>query len=169
MLKKNANYFIKTLELQPHVENGFFKETYRSQITNDNRKSVLTSIFYLIKHGQRLAFRKLNYSDEVVVFQKGKSMEIIMIDLEGKLIIQKIGENIENGEKMQTVIPANFIACFRCRIEENIESENDFCLFACICVPGFHYEDFKLLTIDEILVECPGIDRKEFSAILDEM
>jgi len=47
-----ANYWINQLELSPHPEGGFYKETYRSELQIDvkgfesSKKSVLQFIFY---------------------------------------------------------------------------------------------------------------------------
>ncbi len=157
-LFKNSDYYINKLCLEPHIEDGYYIEIYRSPHVNKKNKSILSTIYFMIKEGHTTHFRKLNLSDEVICYQKGKSMDIIMIDLKGNIIVETIGDNLEKGEKMQTVIPANYIACFKCNSSNTDNLENDFTLFTCVCGPAFNFEDFKICNIDEILNDYPNIN-----------
>ena len=150
----NSDFYIKNLDLQPHVEKGYYKEIYRSDTIVDN-KSILSSIYFLLKSGEITFFRKLNISDEIICYIKGKTLEILLIDPKGNITIEKLGSDLLNGEKLQTVIPACYIACFKCKKEENTE---DFNLFACVCGPAFNYEDFKIIKIEDLKQEFKSID-----------
>lgn len=155
----NGEYFIKSLNLEQHIENGFFKEIYRSKNSIEN-KSILSTIYFLIKKGSITRFRKLSISDEVICYNKGKSFEVLLIDPQGKINIEKLGLNIEKGENFQIVIPADYIACFKCKSDDDIKTpcDEDFSLFACICGPAFNYEDFQIISNDELIRLFPNID-----------
>ncbi len=76
---KTAEYWIKKLDLQPHPEGGYFRETYRSGETISrhalperfNGDRVLsTCIYYLLKESQYSAFHTIQ-QDEIWHFYEG--------------------------------------------------------------------------------------------------
>jgi uncharacterized protein len=65
-----ARYFIEHLQLLPHPEGGYYKETYRSQpafpMTGEvfpAGRNYATAIYYLLEQGDHSAFHKI-ISDE---------------------------------------------------------------------------------------------------------
>ena len=84
---KAMQEFIEKLELTPHVEGGYFKETYRSEtlhtIENGKQRSLATLIYFLLPHGNYSKFHKIE-SDEIWIYQAGSPLLIHMIDNEGK-------------------------------------------------------------------------------------
>ena len=146
----NANYYIEKLVLQKHPEGGWFKEVYRS---NENiaatalgkrfsgQRSISTSIYFLLQKGEFSAFHKIK-SDETWHFYDGGTLELFSISPEGKLIIYKLGLNIQKGELPQITIPhGHYFAA---------KSKADFTFVGCTVAPGFDFVDFEMPSKEEL-------------------
>ena len=105
----NAQEIIDTLQLTPHPEGGFYKETYRSDhiIVNEKKENrhVCTAIYYLLQDEGKSLFHRIR-SDELWFYHLGQPLEIILI--QGKHLTTIIlGNDIKKGEAPQLKIPAN--------------------------------------------------------------
>ena len=152
----SAEYFISQLELEAHIEGGYFKELYKSCHTitctgSDFKKerSISSTIYYLLKSGQVSKFHRLT-SDELWFFHSGSPLLIHMIDSQGVLRTTKLGLAIAEGELPQVLVPANII--FGAEVAE----ENSFSLVSCMVSPGFDYRDFLLFTGEELRKQYPA-------------
>src|SRR6188768_1465269 len=100
---------IEKLQLKPHPEGGYFKETYRAgetlNLASGKIRNVSTAIYYLLEDQDRSAFHRIQ-SDELWFYHLGQPLEIVSIQ-EGKLISVILGNAIENGEIPQAMVPAN--------------------------------------------------------------
>jgi predicted cupin superfamily sugar epimerase len=95
----NATYYIQHLQLQPHPEGGFFKETYRASesipvVALPSRfagaRSYSTAIYYLLQQGDFSAFHRIQ-SDECWHFYAGDTLLIHVIEEDGKYYCIKLG------------------------------------------------------------------------------
>ncbi len=150
----NSKGWIKTLDLEPHTEGGYFREIYRSEgsIPGDALKSIglegkrafSTGIYYLLEGDQFSAFHKLK-TDETWHFYYGCTLMLYIISPDGKLEQVKLGSNIFNGEVFQTVIPAgSWFGAYP-------NNQYSFSLVGCTVSPGFEYSDFELANRKELL------------------
>ena len=135
--------YIQHLQLIPHPEGGYYKETYRSPLQIsvegfDDERSISTSIYFLLEKGQESALHRIK-SDEIWFYQDGDCLEIIEIDEHNAEVITLLGKNIIHGEVLQHVVKAG--RWFGARLKP----ESSFCLFACQVSPGFDFRDFELL------------------------
>ena len=81
----NAEEWINKLELQEHPEGGFYKETYRSEKTIDNRQ-LATSIYFLLRHFEVSHFHRIK-SDEIWYHHYGNTFEIHMLHEDGSFSV----------------------------------------------------------------------------------
>ncbi len=137
---------VKELELLPHPEGGYYKETYRSEgkiahtcLSSDfsGDRNMATGIYFLIETGNFSALHKIK-SDETWHFYYGDALEVIEIDEKGNLIITQIGSDILKGETFQYTVKAN--TWFGSRVCNN----GNFSLVGCTVYPGFDFNDFEL-------------------------
>ena len=139
---------ITSLELTPHVEGGYFKETYRSEslheLENGKSRSLATLIYFLLPHGNYSKFHKIE-SDEIWIYQSGSPLLIHMIDNEGKWGTATLGLDVTNGQQPQICIPAQTI--FGAEVLE----PNSFSLSSCMVAPGFDFSDFQLYDKQELI------------------
>lgn len=139
---KNKNYWIKHLGLEAHPEGGYFAETYRSEISSrfagfSSERSLKTAIYFLIDRGAFSAFHRIK-SDEMWHFYAGESLLVHMIDDKGNYRSQAVGRDVENGEKLQFVVPAG------CWFASEVKGEGAYALVGCTVSPGFDFADFEL-------------------------
>jgi len=130
---------IKHLELSPHPEGGYFKETYRSSdsiMTAQGTRSVSSAIYFLLETNNFSAFHKIK-SDELWHHYEGVALEVIMIKLSGDLEILKLGKNLKKGERAMQLVPKD--TWFASRVVQE-----GFALVGCTVAPGFDFSDFKL-------------------------
>lgn len=151
----NAEYWIEKLGLMPHPEGGHFLENYRSKesIKKEHLPSrysgnrfISTSIYFLLQKHEISAFHRLK-SDETWYFHAGDSMDIYIIDQQGKLSTSTIGLNPEKGILPQKTIPKNhwFAA----------KTIGDFTLVGCNVAPGFDFSDFEIAKQEMLAAEFP--------------
>lgn len=138
-----ANDYILQLQLIPHPEGGYYKETYRSPLEISlhgftDKRSISTSIYFMLEKGQHSALHRIK-SDEIWFYQDGDGIDIIEIDESNTEVITRLGKNISQGEVLQHVVKAN--RWFGSRLKP----ESSFCLVACQVSPGFDFRDFELL------------------------
>ena len=159
---KKADYWIQHLKLIPHPEGGHYKETYKSRIflsKGELNNCVITRrsaslIYFLLSENEKSAFHKLK-NDEIWIFNSGSSVKIYIIDNNGNLSIEKLGNNIENNEELQVFIPAE--SWFAAELID----KTSFCLMSCLVSPGFEWDDFELADIKKLNEQYP-----EYSDVL---
>ncbi len=148
---------VKELDLLPHPEGGFYKETYRSSLKLSqeclsyafgNERNIATGIYFLIEKGNFSALHKIK-SDETWHFYYGDALEVIEIDESGKLTITNIGPNILTGETFQYTVKAN--TWFGSRVGNG----GNFSLVGCTVYPGFDFNDFEMAERDVLITLFP--------------
>ncbi|UBH13576.1 cupin domain-containing protein [Macrococcus armenti] len=143
----NKHDFIESLKLIPHPEGGYYFETYKSDLSVENKK-LYTSIYFLLEAGNISHFHRIK-SDELWYFHAGDTLTIHMIFEDGKYEAVKLGLDVKNGEVPQFLVPKNTV------FASTVEGENEWSLVGCMVSPGFTFEEFKLFTQDELKVRYP--------------
>ncbi len=135
-----AEKIIQHLSMLPHPEGGYYKETYRCaerMTTTDGReRNVCTAIYYLLQDEEKSRFHRIK-SDEIWLFHQGQTLEIVMLE-DGVQRSVFLGNDVENGEVPQAVVPAG--AWFGAGLKEG----KGYALVSCTVAPGFDFEDFEL-------------------------
>lgn len=153
----NAAYFIEALNLRPHPEGGWFKETYRSdEVILQNHlpgrfsgsRNFSTAIYFLLEGKSFSAFHRIQ-SDELWHFYSGSGITVYVIMPGGESQILKLGHDIRAGEQMQAVVKAG------CWFASEVTKVDSFSLAGCTVAPGFDFADFELAKRDELLKLFP--------------
>lgn len=148
---------VKELNLLPHPEGGYYKETYRSEAIISEAclspdfsggRNMATGIYFLIEKGNFSALHKIK-SDETWHFYYGDALEVIEINEKGNLTITKIGSNLSKGETFQYTVKAN--TWFGSRVSE----AGNFSLVGCTVYPGFDFNDFELAKREDLIKQFP--------------
>ena len=104
---------IRTLDLQPHPEGGWYRETYRSteSITKNalperygGPRNYATVIYFLLDSSSFSALHRLN-SDEQWHFYSGSALTVHVIHPDGRYEPIRLGSNLVGGETFQAVVP----------------------------------------------------------------
>ena len=154
-MNQQARKYIKQLGLIKHPEGGYFKEVYRSgEIIRQKHlpkryksaRNFSTSIFFLLEGNQFSSFHKLK-SDELWHFYDGSTVLIYVIDKQGNLSVNKLGNEKQCSFQI-TIKKGNWFAA-------EIENKKSFSLFGCTVSPGFDFEDFELGNRDTLVKNFP--------------
>jgi predicted cupin superfamily sugar epimerase len=142
---------ISTLQLIPHPEGGYYRETYRSAeviSTSRGNRVAGTTIYFLLESGNFSAFHRLT-SDEAWYYHIGDSVKLYLISPDGTLSTCLVGKSFTKGESLQVIMPAGhwFAA-------EVIES-NGFTLVSCSVSPGFEFSDFEMANRESLCAQYP--------------
>lgn len=136
---------IDNLNLKSHIEGGYFREIYLCD-TKIEKRSIVSSIYFLLKKGDFSAFHIIR-QDEQWVHVNGAGMYIHMIDKDGGYSLVTVGTDYSNGEEPSFIVPANTYFAS--------ESAGDYSLVVCNVFPAFRYEDFMLPKRDEFIKQFP--------------
>lgn len=142
----SADKLIQKLNLSPHPEGGYFRETYRSDESiaghqlprrYDGDRSFSTAIYFLLKRKQFSAYHLLQ-SDEVWHFHLGSPLTIYCIAPDGTRTDIVLGNDINGGETLQAIIGKGiwFAAA--------VNDKSSYSLVGCTMAPGFDFADFTL-------------------------
>ena len=143
---------VDLLELSPHPEGGYFRETFRSseRIQRSATLALLdraagTAIYYLLPAGTFSAWHSVR-SDEMWHHYDGAPAELHLIDLTGAYSTVVLGRDLARGERPQRVVPAGWLQATRpvalCCSTSSIGF--DYTLCGCTVSPGFEFIDFEM-------------------------
>ena len=145
---------VTELELTPHIEGGFFRETYRAnEIVKTERgdRSAMTSIYYCLPSNDFSVWHKLVDLQETFFFHYGDPALIYIIE-DRKIIVEKLSI----PGKHELVIEPNTWFAIR---PTGIEKPSNYSLMSCKVVPGFDYQDL-IIADDSILNEIDESEHK---------
>lgn len=143
---------IDALNLEPHPEGGYYKETYRSEnkIPNSELGSAYigdrnygTGIYFLLTGDTFSAFHRIK-QDELWFFHLGAPIDLHMISPEGKHSKHTIGNDIINGEHPQLIVPGGYWFAAK------VSNQKEYSLASCTVSPGFDFSDFEMPTRHEL-------------------
>jgi predicted cupin superfamily sugar epimerase len=156
-LTQDGQYWIDQIGLSPHPEGGYYRVTYKSDLTIarsglpsrfQGDRSASTAIFFLLQGTDFSAFHRIA-SDEVWHFYAGSALVVYVIDAEGNDSEVHLGARPEAGEVFQAVVKAG------CWFASRLKDAASFALVGCTVAPGFDFADFELATRSELLRAYP--------------
>ena len=130
-----ADQIIKFLQLQPHPEGGWYKQTWKSEDTLSGRASG-TSIYFLLKAGEISHWHKID-SVEIWHYYDGSPL-ILRIANEGnnEIATKILGPNLAKSQSPQILVNKN--------LWQSAETTGDYTLVGCTVSPGFEFSKFTL-------------------------
>ncbi|MCF2948986.1 cupin domain-containing protein [Paraglaciecola aquimarina] len=143
---------IASLELQGHVEGGYFKQTskanHREKINTDNGpRTTMTSIYYLLTADSPIGHFHMNQSDIMHFFHKGDPITYYLIDTAGNLTTTVLGPDPRKGHKMQMMVKGGTWKASKIPTDQ----EYGYGLIGEAVSPGFEYADMQLGKTDKLI------------------
>lgn len=124
------------LDMQPHPEGGWYRETWRhgrTLTTERGERSLATAVAFLLQSGERSAWHRVT-SDELWLWQGGGPVRLTV----GGTGPEPGGEtSVELATGGQYLVPAN-------TWQSAEPADNRATLVACVVSPGFDFADFSL-------------------------
>ena len=124
-----ADRIIALLNLKPHPEGGYFRETFRDGAAADGRAHS-TAIYFLLKAGEISRWHRIDAA-EIWHFYRGAPLELRI----GK-DIYVLGPNVDEAQAPQVVVPPH--------AWQSAKSLGDYTLVGCTVAPGFEFAHFEM-------------------------
>jgi predicted cupin superfamily sugar epimerase len=132
------------LDLAPHPEGGWFRETWRSAVSfspegYDGTRSAATAIYFLLHPGERSAWHVVR-SDELWLWHSGGPLELRLGGSGDEPFIEEVvllGGDVGAGQQPQARVPGGVW-------QSAAPADNRPVLVSCVVAPGFDFADFRL-------------------------
>ena len=130
------------LDLRPHPEGGWYRETYRATQTINpegyaGERATATAIYFLLQPGEESAWHVVK-SDEIWFFHAGGPLTLRLGgDGPAPGEATEITLGIGAGQAPQVLIPAGVW-------QAAAPASDEFVLVSCVVSPGFDFADFRL-------------------------
>lgn len=126
---------IRVLDLKPHPEGGFYRETWRERPAGGGRGAG-TAIYFLLPAGVDNRWHRVDAA-EIWHLYAGAPLELSILDAEGGPVKRRVlGTAIFEGEEPQLEVPAH--AWQRAR------SLGAWTLVGCTVSPAFEFSRFEI-------------------------
>ena len=131
----DAQALIEALDLQPHPEGGWYRETWRADALAGDRAAA-TAILFLLEAGRRSHWHRVD-ATELWLFHAGSALRLeTAAGEEGPVSRARLGIDLLAGEQPQLrVSPGEW---------QSAEADRGWALVSCIVVPAFEFEGFTL-------------------------
>jgi len=130
---------IERLELIPHPEGGFYRETFRDgEIAPHGRagapRSNSTLIYYLLRAGEESRWHRIDAA-EIWHFYLGAPLELHVAESSGPARRHILGRDIAGGEILHFAIAKG--------LWQRARPLGTFALVGCTVAPGFEFSGFE--------------------------
>jgi uncharacterized protein len=136
---------VTRLGLQPHVEGGWFRETWRTAAETvpagyGGARACGTGIYFLLHPGEESRWHRVR-SDELWLWHRGGPLRIRLGGTGAaadRPVEAILGGRVETGERPQFLVPGGTWQSAAPAGDESV-------LVTCVVAPGFDYEDFEMM------------------------
>lgn len=135
----SAREIIRLLDLKPHPEGGFFKETFRDFPVASEGRAVSTAIYFLLDAGEVSDWHRIDAA-EVWHFYAGGPLVLTISENGFDASAVHLGTGLLTGQRPQFVVPAN--------VWQTAASLGAWSLVGCTVAPGFEFAKFELAPKD---------------------
>jgi len=135
----------ENLDLAPHPEGGWYRETWRSDLTlgqpalppeYTGPRSAGTAILFLLMPGQQSAWHTVR-SAELWFHHRGSPLLLEVGAEQRGAATHLLGSDVTAGEQPQFVVPPG-------HWQRAVPRDAEPALVSCVVVPGFDFADFAL-------------------------
>ena len=134
-----AEEIVQLLDLKPHPEGGYFRETFRDPRARADGRAVSTAIYYLLGTGDVSEWHRVDAA-EVWHFYAGAPLVITMSENRRDASAHHLGPDLARGQRPQFVVPAGWW--------QTATSLGAWTLVGCTVAPGFDFSRFELASPD---------------------
>jgi len=132
-----ADEVVRLLDLAPHPEGGFFRETFRdSACLPGTARALSTAIYFLLPEG---VISRWHTVDAVETWHWHAGAPLLLSTAPpagGATLRQHLGANLTAGERPQGVVPAHHW--------QQAQSLGAWTLVGCTVAPGFEFSGFRM-------------------------
>ena len=129
-----AGEVVRLLDLQPHPEGGFYRETFRAP-ADGGRRAASTAVYYLLREGEVSAWHRVD-ADEVWHWYAGAPLELTTSEGGRDRSTVRLGTDLAAGERPQAVVPPG--------VWQTARSLGAWTLVGCTVAPAFEFSGFEM-------------------------
>jgi uncharacterized protein len=126
---------VRRLDLRPHPEGGFYRETFRDERRDGAGRAASTAIYYLLGTGDVSEWHRVDAA-EIWHFYAGAPLVLTMSPDGHDAAAHHLGPDLLSGQRPQLVVPAGWW--------QTATSLGAWTLVGCTVAPGFRFEGFEL-------------------------
>ncbi len=128
---------VELLDLAPHPEGGFYRETWRDQPADPSARGHGTAIYFLLPGGVENRWHRVD-AVEIWHHYAGAALEL-RIGRQEPVADQTIllGPDLASAQRPQGIVPAD--------AWQSARSLGDWTLVGCTVCPAFRFEGFQML------------------------
>ncbi|NRG17090.1 cupin domain-containing protein [Rhizobiales bacterium] len=126
---------VKLLEMRPHPEGGFYRETFRDSECDEAGRAASTAIYYLLPGGEVSAWHRVG-AVEIWHWYAGGPLVLSIAGDDGARQEIKLGPDLAGGERPQGVVPRH--------AWQSAKSMGPWTLVGCTVAPGFEFSGFEM-------------------------
>lgn len=131
-----ADEIIRKLELQPHPEGGYYRQTWVEDVA-DGERAAGTSIYFLLKDGEASHWHRVTDAAEIWHYYSGAPLILSLAASDsGPAREHVLGPDLAAGQEPQLIVPVNHWQAAR--------TTGAYTLVGCTVSPGFLFEKFVL-------------------------
>src|SRR5215510_3642793 len=134
-----ASDIIARLELKPHPEGGYYRETFRDARADAQGRARSTAIYFLLARGERSHWHRID-AVEVWHYYSGAALTLKIANDGCAAHTITLGSDVSGGERPQAIVPAG--------AWQSAESTGDWTLVGCSVAPAFEFAKFELAAKD---------------------
>jgi len=133
-----ADQLIEALDLAPHPEGGWYRETWRAA-ANPGERAAASAVYYVLKPGQRSHWNRVD-ADEIWLWHAGDPIDVAMVagDSASPRTV-RLGGRVTQGEQPQLIVPKG-----HWQTADPVPGEGGYTFISCIVAPAFEFEGFEL-------------------------
>lgn len=125
---------VRLLVLTRHPEGGYYRETWRDRPEGGARGSG-TAIYYLLPAGEVSAWHRVDAA-EIWHWHAGAALELSIAAGGGPVLVQRLGNGLQAGERPQLVVPPH--------AWQSARSLGAWTLVGCTVSPAFEFAQFEM-------------------------
>lgn len=131
----DAETLISKLQLAPHPEGGWYRQTWVDDAAEGVRPSG-TCIYFLLKHGESSHWHRVD-AVEIWHFYAGSPLTLSIAETnDGPAQVHSLGADLAAGQSPQLIVPKGHW--------QAAHAPDGWALVGCTVSPGFQFEGFEL-------------------------
>lgn len=141
-MNETARAICKALDLAPHPEGGWYRETWRAD-AKDSERAAGTAIHFLLAAGERSHWHRVD-ATEIWLWHAGDPLALHLANDEaaGHETV-RLGSDVGNGDAPQAIVRPD-----QWQAAEPLTGPAGYCLVSCVVIPGFDFDGFTLAPVD---------------------
>lgn len=138
-----AKDLIARLDLAPHPEGGWYRESWRAPVI-DTARANSTAIYFLLEAGQSSHWHRVDAA-EIWLWHAGDVLELsVAAQDNGPIAIHRLGPDVVAGDQLQHVVREGLWQAAR----PAAGGVHGYVLVSCVVAPGFEFDGFELAAPD---------------------